>query len=74
MMPEQMNTSIVIKQRGFLMGYTVSATLWIDGEFEPLVETNQWTFTRRKARHIARRYVMAIDAIKQLQEALRAGI
>ena len=73
-MKEQMNTSIVIKQQGFLMGYKVYATLWVDSEFEPLVETSQWALTRRKARHIASRYVLAIDAIKQLQEALRAGV
>lgn len=73
-MAEQINTSIVIKQRGFLLGYTVSVTLWVEGEFEPLVDNQQWAFTKRKARSIARKNVMAIEAIKQLQEAIRAGI
>lgn len=73
-MKEQVNASVVIKNLGFLMGYKVSATLWADGEFEPLVQTSQWTLTRSKAHHIAQRYVMAMDAIKQIQEALRAGI
>jgi hypothetical protein len=73
-MAEQINTSIVIKQRGFLLGYTVSVTLWVEGEFEPLVDNQQWAFTKRKARSIAQKNVMAIEAIKQLQEAIRAGI
>lgn len=73
-MSEQINTSIVVKQRGLFLGYKVSATLWIEGEFEPLVETSQWSFTRKKARLIANRYIMAIDAIRELQEIYRAGI
>lgn len=73
-MKEQVNASVVIKDLGFLMGYKVSATLWADSEFKPLVETSQWTFSKRKARRVAQRYVMAMDAIKQVQEALRAGI
>lgn len=73
-MAEQINTSIVIKHRGFLLGYSVSVTLWVEGEFEPLVDNHQWAFTKRKARSIARKNVMAIEAIKQLQEAIRAGI
>lgn len=73
-MSEVLNTSVVVKQQELFRGYKVYATLWSTDEFEPLVETSQWTLTRRKARRVASKYVMAMDAIKQLKEALHAGV